>query len=101
MAPRALLGLVMVVALVAAGCGDDGESGGGTTETTGAAPTVDEALAAKVPDEVKSDGKTWSGSTRNTRRTSSLDTDGRQDGRWLGRRPVQRGRGQASGLKTE
>src|SRR5215217_4872488 len=53
----ALLGLVMVVALVAAGCGDDGDTGGGTTETT-AAPTVDEALAAKVPDALDADGKT-------------------------------------------
>ena len=55
----ALLGLVMALALVAAGCGDDGDAGGGTTETTaGAAPAVDEALAAKVPDAIKSDGKT-------------------------------------------
>ena len=53
----ALLGLVMAVALVAAGCGDDRDTGGGTTETTAAAPTVDEALAAKVPDAIKSDGK--------------------------------------------
>jgi polar amino acid transport system substrate-binding protein len=51
---RALLGLVLAVALVAAGCSDD--SGRGTA-TTAAAPAVDEALAAKVPDSIKSDGK--------------------------------------------
>jgi polar amino acid transport system substrate-binding protein len=55
-----LLGLVLAVSLVAAGCGDDGgeSTGGGTTDTTVAAPAVDEALAAKVPEEYKADGKT-------------------------------------------
>ena len=53
----ALLGLVLTVALVAAGCGDDGADSGSTGTTAGAAPTVDEALAAKVPDTIKSDGK--------------------------------------------
>jgi polar amino acid transport system substrate-binding protein len=54
----ALLGLVLAVTLVAAGCGDDSDTGtGGSTDTTAAAPAVDDALAAKVPDAIKSDGK--------------------------------------------
>jgi polar amino acid transport system substrate-binding protein len=72
----ALLGLVMVVALVAAGCGDDGDTGGGTTETT-AAPTVDEALAAKVPDAIKSDGKIVIGTDASYAPNEFLDTDGK------------------------
>jgi len=72
----ALLGLVMVVALVAAGCGDDGDTGGGTTETT-AAPTVDEALAAKVPDAIKSDGKILIGTDASYAPNEFLDTDGK------------------------
>jgi polar amino acid transport system substrate-binding protein len=73
----ALLGLVMVVALVAAGCGDDGDTGGGTTETTAAAPTVDEALAAKVPAEIKSDGKILIGTDPTYAPNEFLDTDGK------------------------
>jgi polar amino acid transport system substrate-binding protein len=72
----ALLGLVMVVALVAAGCGDDGDTEGGTTETT-AAPTVDEALAAKVPDAIKSDGKILIGVDASYAPNEFLDTDGK------------------------
>jgi polar amino acid transport system substrate-binding protein len=72
----ALLGLVMVVALVAAGCGDDGDTGGGTTETT-AAPTVDEALAAKVPDAIKSDGKIVIGTDASYAPNEFLDADGK------------------------
>jgi polar amino acid transport system substrate-binding protein len=73
----ALLGLVMVVALVAGGCGDDGDTGGGTTETTAAAPTVDEALAAKVPDAIKSDGKILIGTDASYAPNEFLDTDGK------------------------
>jgi polar amino acid transport system substrate-binding protein len=74
----ALLGLVMVVAMVAAGCGDDSDTGGGTTETTaGAAPTVDEALAAKVPDTIKSDGKLVIGTDSSYPPNEFLDTDGK------------------------
>jgi polar amino acid transport system substrate-binding protein len=74
----ALLGLVMVVALVAAGCGDDSDTGGGTTDTTAAAaPTVDEALAAKVPDAVKSDGKVLIGTDASYAPNEFLDTDGK------------------------
>jgi polar amino acid transport system substrate-binding protein len=73
----ALLGLVMAVAMVAAGCGDDSDTGGGTTETTAAAPTVDEALAAKVPDTIKSDGKLVIGTDSSYPPNEFLDTDGK------------------------
>jgi polar amino acid transport system substrate-binding protein len=74
----ALLGLVLAVTLVAAGCGDDGETtGGGTTDTTAAAPAVDEALAAKVPEEIKSDGKILIGTDASYAPNEFLDTDGK------------------------
>jgi polar amino acid transport system substrate-binding protein len=74
-----LLGLVLAVALAAAGCGDNGDSGGGgSTETTaGAAPAVDEALAAKVPDAIKSDGKLVIGTDSSYPPNEFLDTDGK------------------------
>jgi polar amino acid transport system substrate-binding protein len=67
----------MVVALVAASCGDDSDTGGGTTETTAAAPTVDEALAAKVPDAIKSDGKVLIGVDASYAPNEFLDADGK------------------------
>jgi polar amino acid transport system substrate-binding protein len=74
----ALLGLVLVVALTAAGCGDDGGAGSGSTGTTaGAAPTVDEALAAKVPAAIKSDGKILIGTDASYAPNEFLDTDGK------------------------
>jgi polar amino acid transport system substrate-binding protein len=74
----ALLGLVLAVALVTAGCGDDEGAGGGSTETTAsAAPTVDEALAAKVPAEIKSDGKILIGTDASYAPNEFLDTDGK------------------------
>jgi polar amino acid transport system substrate-binding protein len=78
----ALLGLVMAVAMVAAGCGDDSDTGGGTTETTAAAPTVDEALAAKVPDTIKSDGKIVVGTDTTYSPNEFLDTDGKTPIGW-------------------
>jgi polar amino acid transport system substrate-binding protein len=75
----ALLGVVLAVALVAAGCGDDGADGG-STETTagaGAAPAVDEALAAKVPAAVKADGKLVIGTDATYAPNEFLDTDGK------------------------
>jgi polar amino acid transport system substrate-binding protein len=74
-----LLGLALAVALVGAGCGDDGGDGG-STETTagaGAAPTVDEALAAKVPDAIKSDGKVLIGTDASYAPNEFLDADGK------------------------
>ena len=73
----ALLGLVLAAALVAAGCGsDDGGSSGGTGTTT-AAPAVDEALAAKVPDAIKSDGTIRIGTDPTYAPNEFLDTDGK------------------------
>ena len=74
-----LLGLVLAVTLVAAGCGDDGGDGGSTDTTAGAgaAPAVDEALAAKVPDTIKSDGKLLIGTDPTYALNEFLDTDGK------------------------
>jgi polar amino acid transport system substrate-binding protein len=72
-----LLGLVLAVALVAAGCGEKSDTGGGSTGTTAAAPAVDEALAAKVPAEVKSDGKIVIGTDSSYPPNEFLDTDGK------------------------
>jgi polar amino acid transport system substrate-binding protein len=74
----ALFGLVLVVALTAAGCGEKSDTGGGSTGTTaGAAPAVDEALAAKVPDAIKSDGKLLIGTDATYAPNEFLDTDGK------------------------
>jgi polar amino acid transport system substrate-binding protein len=79
----ALLGLVLVVALTAAGCGEKSDTGGGSTGTTaGAAPAVDEALAAKVPDTVKSDGKILVGIDTSYAPNEFLDTDGKTAVGW-------------------
>jgi polar amino acid transport system substrate-binding protein len=71
-----LLGLVLGLALVMAACGDDGTEGGGTA-TTAAAPAVDQALAEKVPDEIKSDGKILVGINAEYAPNEFLDTDGK------------------------
>jgi polar amino acid transport system substrate-binding protein len=74
----ALLGLVLAVVLVAAGCGDDGGDGESTETTAGAAaPAVDEALAAKVPDAVKSDGKIVIGTDPTYAPNEFLEADGK------------------------
>jgi polar amino acid transport system substrate-binding protein len=74
----ALLGLVVAVTLVAAGCGDDSDTGaGGSTDTTAAAPAVDDALAAKVPDAIKSDGKLLIGTDPTYAPNEFLDADGK------------------------
>jgi len=73
----ALLGLVLAVALVAAGCGEKSGSSGGSTGTTTAAPAVDEALAAKVPAEIKSDGKIVIGTDPTYAPNEFLETDGK------------------------
>src|SRR4029453_16565684 len=72
----ALLGLALAMALIAAGCGDKSDTGG-STGTTAAAPAVDEALAAKVPAEVKSDGKILVGINAEYAPNEFLDTDGK------------------------
>ncbi|HJU02201.1 MAG TPA: ABC transporter substrate-binding protein [Actinomycetes bacterium] len=75
-----LLGLALAVALVAAGCGGDDNAGtesGGSTGSTAATPAVDEALAAKVPDAIKSDGKVLIGTDASYAPNEFLDTDGK------------------------
>src|SRR5215211_6030187 len=73
----ALVGLVLAVALVAAGCGNKSETGGGSTGTTVKAPAVDEALAAKVPAAIKSDGKIVIGTDATYAPSEFLDADGK------------------------
>jgi polar amino acid transport system substrate-binding protein len=76
----ALVGLVLAVALVAAGCGggDNGTgTGSGGSATTAAAPAVDQALAAKVPDSIKADGKIVIGTDSSYAPNEFLDTDGK------------------------
>jgi polar amino acid transport system substrate-binding protein len=65
------------LALVLAACGGDGTEGGGTATTQGAAPAVDQALAAKVPAEIKSDGKILIGTDSSYAPNEFLDTDGK------------------------
>jgi polar amino acid transport system substrate-binding protein len=64
-----LLGLVLAVALTAAGCGGD-------TATTVAAP-VDAALAAQVPEAIKDDGKILIGTDPTYAPNEFLETDGK------------------------
>jgi polar amino acid transport system substrate-binding protein len=72
-----LLGLALGLALVMAACGDDNGGEGGGTTTTAAAPAVDQALAAKVPAAVKSDGKIVIGTDSSYPPNEFLDTDGK------------------------
>jgi polar amino acid transport system substrate-binding protein len=77
-----LLVLGLGLALVLAACGGNGTEGGGTTATTGAAPSVDEALAAKVPAAIKSDGKILIGTDSSYAPNEFLDTDGKTPVGW-------------------
>ncbi|HZD02496.1 MAG TPA: ABC transporter substrate-binding protein [Actinomycetes bacterium] len=72
-----LLVLGLGLAFVVAACGNNGggnESAGATTGTTSA---VDQALAAKVPAAIKSDGKLLIGTDASYAPNEFLDTDGR------------------------
>ena len=64
------------LAFVLAACGSNEPSGGGATGTT-AATAVDQALAAKVPDAIKSDGKILVGTDATYAPSEFLDTDGK------------------------
>ena len=64
-----LLGLVLAVTLLAAGCGDG-------TATTAPAP-VDAALAAQVPEAIKDDGKILIGTDQTYAPNEFLQTDGK------------------------
>jgi polar amino acid transport system substrate-binding protein len=70
-----LLGVGLV--LVLAACGGNGASSGGTATTQAAAPAVDQALAAKVPAEIKSDGTIKIGTDSSYAPNEFLDTDGK------------------------
>jgi polar amino acid transport system substrate-binding protein len=73
-----VLGLGLALALTA--CGDDGGAGSGGTETTAggaATPAVDQALAEKVPAEIKSDGKILVGTDASYAPNEFLDADGK------------------------
>ena len=72
-----LLLLGVGLALVLAACGGNGASSGGTATTQAAAPAVDQALAAKVPAEIKSDGKILIGTDSSYAPNEFLDTDGK------------------------
>ena len=74
---RRLLLLGVGLALVLAACGGNGASSGGTTTTQAAAPAVDQALAAKVPAEIKSDGTIKIGTDSSYAPNEFLDTDGK------------------------
>jgi polar amino acid transport system substrate-binding protein len=69
------LALGLGLALVAVGCGGN-NSGGGSTATTKAS-AVDQALAAKVPAAIKSDGKLLIGTDSSYAPNEFLDTDGK------------------------
>jgi polar amino acid transport system substrate-binding protein len=79
--PRTFLGLAVAATLTVsmAACGSESDNGGGTG--TGAAPapssSVDAALAAKVPAEIKSAGKLVIGTDSTYAPNEFLDTDGK------------------------
>jgi polar amino acid transport system substrate-binding protein len=73
-----LLGLGVGLAFALVACGDDGGAGSGGTETTaGATPAVDQALADKVPADIKSDGKILVGTDASYAPNEFLDADGK------------------------
>jgi polar amino acid transport system substrate-binding protein len=80
---KAMVGVAgaTVLALSMAACGGDSDdSGGGGTATGGpsaAAPQVDAALAAKVPDAIKSDGKIVVGTDASYAPNEFLADDGK------------------------
>jgi polar amino acid transport system substrate-binding protein len=65
------------LALLLAACGDDGGTGSEGGSATTAAGAVDQALAAKVPDAIKSDGKIVIGTDATYAPSEFLDTDGK------------------------
>jgi len=69
------LSLSLGLALVLAACGS--ETGGGGSTATTAAPSVDQALAAKVPAAIKSDGKILIGTDSSYAPSEFLASDGK------------------------
>jgi polar amino acid transport system substrate-binding protein len=73
--------LILTAAALLAACGGNGAESGGTT-TTQAAPAVDQALAAKVPADIKADGKIVVGTDTTYSPNEFLDTDGKTPIGW-------------------
>jgi polar amino acid transport system substrate-binding protein len=67
----------LAMAFVLAACGSNTSSGGGGSTATTKAPTVDQALAAKVPAAIKSDGTIKVGTDSTYAPSEFLDTDGK------------------------
>jgi polar amino acid transport system substrate-binding protein len=65
------------LALLLAACGEEGGTGSGGNAATTAPVAVDQALAAKVPDTIKSDGKIVIGTDATYAPSEFLDTDGK------------------------
>jgi polar amino acid transport system substrate-binding protein len=65
------------LALLLAACGDDSGTGSGGNAATTAAVAVDQALAAKVPDAIKSDGTIKVGTDSTYAPNEFLDADGK------------------------
>ena len=65
------------LALLLAACGDDSGTGSGGNTATTAAVAVDQALAAKVPDAIKSDGTIKVGTDSTYAPSEFLDADGK------------------------
>jgi polar amino acid transport system substrate-binding protein len=65
------------LALLLAACGDDGGTGSEGGSATTAAVAVDQALAAKVPDAIKADGKIVIGTDATYAPSEFLDADGK------------------------
>jgi polar amino acid transport system substrate-binding protein len=65
------------LALLLAACGDDSGTGSGGNTATTAAVAVDQALAAKVPDAIKSDGTIKVGTDSTYAPNEFLDADGK------------------------
>ena len=70
------LALGVGLALLLAACGDDSGTGSGGNTATTAAVAVDQALAAKVPDAIKSDGTIKVGTDSTYAPSEFLDADG-------------------------
>jgi polar amino acid transport system substrate-binding protein len=72
-----VVAIAAVVALTLAGCGGDDDSGGGGASEPAATVAADQALAAKVPAAVKSDGTIKIGTDSTYAPNEFLDSDGK------------------------
>src|ERR671931_1497900 len=72
-----LLALGLSLAFVVAACGGNSGSSGGSSSATTKPSGVDQALAAKVPANIKADGKLLIGTDSTYAPNEFLDTDGK------------------------